>query len=284
MRRKWAILAGGTVYLAAMAAGATSPQPAAPPAKLPAAAVPTPHTMPSTRPIIQDGPTLVTVQFTRADPEAVLAEIRTQTGYNVALYEAARHMTLFKPVTVNMRQQPFWAVVREVCAQADLAPYAYGYAPSGSLMLTTVLNVGSAPMKCPYSLHGPFMVALTGIQRHSAVDMAAPAEVRRTLTLTFTVYAEPRIKVVQCPYYAEIEEAVDASGTSLLGTAPRTPSRPAVAPRAIWFAVTANLPCPAGAPKHIARLRGVVRCLAGAGEASAAEVTIPFSFENVPLP
>jgi len=96
---------------------AQSTIPATGPATLPAATVPA--TLPA--------PPLITLEFTNASSAEILAALQRQVDKDVALSFTRDGVRDVHPITLSVKEKPFWQAVMEFCKAADLTVYQEEY-------------------------------------------------------------------------------------------------------------------------------------------------------------
>ena len=128
-------------------------------------------------------------------------------------------------------------------------------------------GMGGNIMANPASIHGAFMTVITQLQRLNVADLANVPKVNRTLTMTLSVYVEPKVKIVKWASVPDMAEAVDEKGHSLLAV-PAAGAQPPAAARAAWSYgramgwMAVPLVYPQGAGEKIASLKGTIRVVA----------------------
>ena len=78
-------------------------------------------------------------------------------------------------------------------------------------LVPTTLEV--LKLKMPASINGAFMVVATSIQRTSSVEFANSKNVQRNLSMQLQAMVEPKVKVIQVSYNAEVDEAMELLAT-----------------------------------------------------------------------
>jgi hypothetical protein len=68
----------------------------------------------------------------------------------------------------------------------------------------------------PTTATGPFLVSLIGLHRATTVDMRKPADLQKTFYAKFTIFCEPRVRLLRGSLGAKIEQATDDKGNSLV--------------------------------------------------------------------
>jgi hypothetical protein len=197
-------------------------------------------------------PTRVTVELQNVPPKAVFDEIARQSGQTFATQPANLWEKNPGPaIGVDLKDQPFWVAMKEACGKAGIS---LKYATDTAQPRVILARDNQDWTAYPTVASGPFLVSLIGLHRASTVDMRKPAEVQRAFYAKFTVFCEPRFRLLRAPLLAKVEEAVDDKGHSLV---------PTKAPDPVMNFVTSwvyNLEAPLEYPKdspgtRIAKLR-----------------------------
>ncbi len=165
-----------------------------------------------------------------------------------------------KRVSLEADHRPFWEVMQSLCAQTGVEP--------GPIMRQNRdaglgLSRGDpAWQDRPTTVAGPLLVRADRITRTSTVQLKAPRDVMREFNISLTVYAEPKLRVLDYSGALRLEEVVDERGNSLIPPA----DADAAGANADAFGnlsdgatsrweVGATLHHPKGAGRRIARLR-----------------------------
>jgi hypothetical protein len=163
-------------------------------------------------------------------------------------------------VSLDVDHRPFWDVMQTLCAQTGLEP-----APitRHNRELGLGLTPGDAEwMDKPIALAGPLLIRADRITRISTLQLKPPRDVAREFTISLTVYAEPKLRVLDYSGTLTLDEAVDEKGNSLI-----PPPEDGVNANVEVFGnqrdgttsrweVGATLHYPKGTGRKIARLRG----------------------------
>lgn len=201
----------------------------------------------------QVGPTTLTLHVKDAPAKAVFAEIATQARCEFPTFPPnlwdANPGT---PVTLDLDRVNFWTGFKEVCQRTGLYPMQGG----NDRRMTLQQNANNTNWNGPSVVSGPFLVVANRIHRANSVDLTnAAAPVQHEFTLVLSAFAEPKIRVVQAGYYADVDEAVDDRGHSLVAT-DRVYGTTSSGQQWMWNA-TARLAYPDRDPgTRIARLKG----------------------------
>jgi hypothetical protein len=203
------------------------------------------------------GASLITLQMKGAAPREIFAEISRQAS--AELRPTPVNLWESKPwpkLDLDIERQPFWNVLHEVCGKL-------GVAPQNNMAMEMVIGDRTAGPRlwgeAPSAVSGPFLVVCSSINRSHSVDLNQAKNVRRSCSVHFMIYPEPKMRVLQGTHTARIEEAVDENGTSLAmpGLPPDMGFNVNHWP---WNMSAALMPQPSTGQK-IARLRGSGRFL-----------------------
>jgi hypothetical protein len=159
-------------------------------------------------------PTRVTVQLQNVPQKAVFDEIARQSGQTFATQPANLWEKNPGPaIAVDLKDQPFWVAMKEACGKAGIS---LKYATDTAEPRVILARDNQDWTAYPTVSNGPFLVSLIGLHRASTVDMRKPADVQRAFYAKFTVFCEPRFRLLRAPLVAKVEEAVDDKGHSLV--------------------------------------------------------------------
>lgn len=235
------------------------------------------------------GTSLVTLHAEDQPAAAVFAELARQAYARFRFAPADLWEKRPMPrVTVHVDRQPFWAVMKDLCAQAGVEPIGGNpsarelilgvpAAPAGAAALIGATSSATAAAAlsagrrhwgtAPTAISGPFLVAATHVTRTHYLDLQPAGAVRRDCRITMSVFPEPKLRVLQGSMSVRITEAADEKGNSL---APPTPFSDYLATRTDWvWSVYASLqPQPDGG-NRIARLKGSARFVLQTGSERA---------------
>jgi hypothetical protein len=222
------------------------------------------------------GASLITLQMKGASPKEVFAEISRQASSE--LRPSPVNLWESKPwpkVDLDIERQPFWNAIQEVCGK-------FGVAPQNNMAMEMVLGDRTAGPRlwgeAPYVISGPFLVVCGYINRSHSVDLNQAKNVRRSCSVQFMIYPEPKMRVLQGTHAARIEEAVDEQGNSL--------AMPGMAPDMgfntnTWpWNMSASLMPQVNTGQRIARLRGSGRFLIQT-RSETAEITEVLSARDI---
>ena len=230
------------------------------------------------------GPTLITMNVFNVNPQIAFGEIARQVGTEFKPQNPSLWTPQMPPVTLDVRREPLWEVIRRVREQCglDVEPGPTGW---------TVVQVPPGQDKAPTFTSGAFRVRATRIARSYAVDLTTGGLAQNEFVVQLLLQAEPKLKISGAAPAAKLEAAEDENKLSLLpgagpgaaaGVAPAVGPGvpPAVAAMAMqnaalvrarpdmgmrqdafaWpLAARLEYP-PQGAGKRIARLKGSAAC------------------------
>ena len=205
-------------------------------------------------------PTLVTVKLANVPPQQVMDELARQadTGFQT-LPPKMWDLNAGKPISLQVENQPFWLAMREACGKAQLS---LKHATDADVSRVILTRDNQDWTQYPSVAAGPFLVNLIGLHRSSTVDMRKPADVSRAFYAKFTVFAEPRVRLLRASLYARVDEAIDDKGNAM---APRDYDDQAMNFVTSWvYNVEAKLDYPANPGAKLKNLKVSMKFIAQA--------------------
>lgn len=158
--------------------------------------------------------TKVTLEVTDAPLSELLAELEKQTGNRVIDYREQFGQEQAKsPVTLNLKEQPFWAAVDQLLDQTNLG--LYGYAGEDALAIvkpdeSEAVRFGRASYAGPFRFEVTEVIATRSLRTPDKQSLAAMLEVAW----------EPRLKPIAISHPLSSVVAKSESGTRLSLTRP----------------------------------------------------------------
>lgn len=162
----------------------------------------------------QIGPTLVTLHLQDVPPAQAYAEL-AKAAHTPLLTDPPDLLSQkgLKPVSLNGDREPLWKMLQSLSAQCDLeiAPITQRNREIG-LGLTR----GSADWQDkPTTLAGPLLIRADRLTRISTVRLRG-GDVVQEFNITLTVFAEPKLKVLDYSGTIKLREIADDLGNSLI--------------------------------------------------------------------
>jgi hypothetical protein len=159
-------------------------------------------------------PTKVTLKHSNVPPKQVFDELAKQANTEFLTLPAKMFdRNPGQPISVEVENIPFWLAMREACAKSNISLKHATDSAKPTIILTRDNQDWTS---YPAVSSGPFLVSLIGLHRASTVDMRKPADVQRTFYAKFTVFTEPRVRLLRGSLYAKVEDATDDKGQSLV--------------------------------------------------------------------
>ena len=197
--------------------------------------------------------TIVSGEFKNTRALDAFAELAKQSGYAIEPYSGGQ--TRYAAVTATIKNQPFWAAMREVCARGNVGLYYYGDDDPDKILLMPSNYGQQHMMKAAASINGPFLTVLTNLERVNTLDMSEPEKTTRNINIQLYTFAEPKARPTSYSYQPVIDEAVDDNGNSMMPTGPRQEHMQS-SRGSRWYGHVSR-PYPTTNPgKRIAKLRG----------------------------
>jgi hypothetical protein len=159
-------------------------------------------------------PTLITLKLTDVTQKNAFDEIAKSA--NLQFQTLPRDLwekSPGSPISVSAEKQPFWLVMKDACAKAGISLKYATDTPRPQILLSRDNQDWTT---YPTVATGPFLVSLIGLHRSTTVDMRKPADLQRNFYAKFTVFCEPRFRLLRGSLSAKIDEAVDDKGNSLV--------------------------------------------------------------------
>ncbi len=167
------------------------------------------------------GPTRLTLHLKDATAQQAYAELSRQCGLTIVpqgenLWRRANQTT----ITLDLTDEPFWAVMRRISMTFGLGAIFSGGEEEPAKI--TLIRNASDEMSSPAAFNGSFMMLATKLARRNAFDggddgeekkMAGKPEISLAAWVTF--FADPKWHIIQHPEQAVIESACDDRGNRL---------------------------------------------------------------------
>ena len=204
-------------------------------------------------------PRLVSLKVQNVPALTAFTELAKQSGYEIRpgydgmFTQRQRGHNL--NVTLDIQNQPFWVVVREIGSRGSINLYDSGGSEDRTIQIAPGNYGGDGALRAAASIRGPFLVVVGDLQRVNSVNMAKPGEVDRKIAIQIRTYVEPKIVASQVSYEPVIEEAVDDNGNSM-NVPPREHDNMQSGRGVAWYGHF-QLPYPTTNPgKRIAKIKG----------------------------
>jgi hypothetical protein len=161
------------------------------------------------------GASLVTLKLESVPAADALAELARQARGAIPT-EPANLLSRkeMKRVSLDADHRPFWEVMQSLSAQTELA-----VAPINrhNHEIGLGLTSGSTEwMDRPIALSGPLLIRADNLVRKSRARLKPPIEVSQEFGISFTVFAEPKLKVMDYSTVLRLDEVTDDKGNSLI--------------------------------------------------------------------
>lgn len=220
--------------------------------------------------VLKVEPTTFALQLEETLAEDVFTQITTQTG--IKFYTepgnlfAQDQYQIPKPITVE--KKAFWAAMKEVCETYNVYPQVYNnYGRNAGGGQRVGLNQYNNPWgKHPICVTDLFMITANNINRSSYINLGNPEANRNnaagdSVSMSFTVFADPKLRLGPVNSQLKVEEAKDENGLSLLrpGSDNQYYGGYREAQRGSVWQANANFIRPENAGQRIASLKGTLQ-------------------------
>ena len=206
-------------------------------------------------------PSRITLKVDQQPANATLSEIARQLGAPLATAPAdLLSTTRLAPVSLDVKDQPFWQVLKALSAQAGIEPIQ----PSpDENMPRVVLGQGKGDFwKAPHAIAGPVLLVANDISRTQSVELGREKhQFERNLTLELSAIVEPGLKVLSLSPQVAVRQAVDDLGKSLASKPPDEAAADAQeesAPTGAVWTLNVELAAPRDLGKLIRKLAGTL--------------------------
>ena len=161
------------------------------------------------------GTSLISLKLDDVPVAQALAEIARQARAPI-MTEPANLLSQknLKPVSLNVDHRPFWEVMQTLCAQAELE--VTGVSRHGREVGLGLARGGTDWMDKPIVLGGPLLIRADRLIRIATSHLKPPRDVTEEFTISLSVFAEPKLRVLDYSANLRLEEVVDEKGNSLI--------------------------------------------------------------------
>ena len=208
--------------------------------------------------------TLITLKIKDGTVDDVLNALTKQCGYPMKMYNRAAFRARGnnadpQTFTLDYDNQPFWDVLKDVCAKTGISPYNDGQNRRG-LTFMPAANMGGSMFNCPISSSGAALCAMQALSRNSSITFGQNSPPNFNFNAQMLIMFEPKVRISSYYSSPQIDEAVDDKGNSLVNKAQQGSSSPNSASRQTQLGLGLNLIYPQTNPgTKIVKLRGKVR-------------------------
>lgn len=222
-------------------------------------------------------PTLVTLDVDHLPLRETIAELSRQSGFPIDMSpdNDSGGLKQYPPVTLHVVKQPLLKVLQQIAEQSPIEPLRAGDNNGGMSIL-----LGSHLPPRIYATD-TCLVTLYAIYHSSDIkltDEPGTEQINKYFYLTFKIYADPKLQIVEEPFETHLTTAIDNQGNNLLPTSKTNQSFTRKPPTGHHiFASTANLSYPVHPGTLIKKLRGEIHVVAQTQSSSV-------QFENLNQP
>ena len=201
------------------------------------------------------GQSVVTVHLHDVAPKVVFAELAKQGHTEFGLWPASLWNDRQWPkVSIDTDRQPFWLAMQEMGTKVGVQLQQMG--SDRRLCLT---QTGGNWMVGPTAVSGPFLVVARTIYRSNSVDLTQPLNIQHDFNVSFYIFPEPKLRILQTSYDVKLSEVTDDKGNSLVPTGAWAENMSTGS--GFPLNLTARLNYPPNAGKRIAVLKGMAHCV-----------------------
>jgi len=160
------------------------------------------------------GASLITMKLDNVPVAQALAELSRQARAPILTEPANLLEKSTRRVSLNFDHRPFWDVMLQLSAQAGLEV-------TGVTRRNREAGLGVTPGGVEWSdkpivLSGPLLIRADRLVRVSTTHLKPPVETSEEFNISLTVFAEPKLKVLDTSSTLKLDEVVDERGNSLI--------------------------------------------------------------------
>ena len=159
------------------------------------------------------GPTLITLHFKNAPPEAVFAEVARQAKVKILTPALDDQNKPVAPISIDVVRQPFWRVMRSLCSQikadADVNTDIYDTRP------VTITFNGSESIRGPVSDQSLALTVAESISQSSELDYYQPDYIDQTWSLNLILVVDPKLRLLNVLPPFKLKKVVDEAGRTI---------------------------------------------------------------------
>jgi hypothetical protein len=167
----------------------------------------------------------ITLHIKDLPPKDAIAKLGEAAGVNISVWPDTAWDSRFRgnkavpKVTIDAEAQPFWAVARDLCQQADAKPADMGTPDQLTIMESE--NFFDSPVYM-----GPAHLAIvTGIRRSYQTTFSGPARKSEHMSVELDLWFDPRLQFLQSAHTVTVTEALDENGVSIVVPADKAMDR-----------------------------------------------------------
>jgi hypothetical protein len=145
------------------------------------------------------GPSPITLDLQNTPAEQVFAELGRQA------HATLRAPKSLGPLSLKVDHRPFWEVVESLCLHHNL-----------EMNGTELSQNGNDWLQKPTVRAGPLLIRADRLTRTATAHLRPPGEVDEEFNISLTVYAEPKLRVLDFSSSVKLDEVADELGHSLI--------------------------------------------------------------------
>ncbi len=195
-------------------------------------------------------PTRVTLTLENAEPGEALTRLTEAAGKTVtARVPNMWDRRAWPRVTLSVVDRPLWEVALSIADHLGVTISPVGDALTFNTSLSDQRMIG---LRC---ISGPFLIVANRIDRSATLTYVKADPRADKFEVSMTVFCEPGVRIVSCPYQMTVVEARDDAGNSLQGS-PASQRRNGATGLMREFDV--SLSAPSSEARRIASLKGYI--------------------------
>jgi hypothetical protein len=160
------------------------------------------------------GTTLVTLKLDKVPAAEAFAQLAWQARAPIASDPPDLLRKIGKPVSLTVERRPMWEVMQALSLQTDLE--VTGVTRHNREVGLGVTRGGTDWMDKPITLAGPLLIRADRLSRVGTIELKPPRDLSEEFAISLTVFAEPKLRVLDFSQTIRLDEALDERGNSLV--------------------------------------------------------------------
>lgn len=161
------------------------------------------------------GASLISANWENASAATVFAEVSRQARGPLPTEPTNLLQKTTRRVSLSVDHRPFWEVMLEASRRTGLAPASINR-HNRDIGLGLVRDEGNEWPEKLTTISGPLLIRADRLISDRAISFKTPDDATRELSISLTVFAEPKLRVLDYSGTLRLDEVVDVHGDSLV--------------------------------------------------------------------
>jgi hypothetical protein len=160
--------------------------------------------------------TSITLDMPESLPEDVFTALGQRAGVKFVAQNLWMQDRFQETIDVNVTDQPFWQVVRDLCVDLKLMPVNQGGMGDGKRVYLQPAYGENQWATQPSAISKGFLVQAMAFQRVQSVQYASPQPPQDQASVQLMVYVDPALRIASMRGAPKVTEAIDDAGNNLV--------------------------------------------------------------------